>query len=483
MTTRFLSRTMLFCLALASSLPIAANADDAPATDKPKDIAGVWQGALKIGAIELRLVIHLEKTEKGEWKASLDSPDQNAKGIAIEDVKLDDGNLVLTSKAVQGTFEGKLSEDGKELVGKWKQGGQALALTLKRLEKEPDYSKPQDPKKPYPYAEEEVTYENQEADVKLAGTLTLPKSKGKVPAVLLITGSGPQDRDESLLGHRPFLVLADYLTRRGIAVLRVDDRGVGGSTGNVSKATTQDFAGDALAGVKYLRSRKEINPKKIGLIGHSEGGLIAPLAAVKSKDVAFIVLMAGTGVTGEEILYRQGELIARAEGADDDKVALTRKGQEESFALMKEKLDDAEIEKKLMEIVAKEVSESGVTDEAAKAALKAQGEAQIKALLSPWFRSFLAYDPRPTLAKVKCPVLAVNGEKDLQVDPKQNLPEIEKALKAGGNKDHTLKEFPGLNHLFQTCQTGSPSEYGKIDETISPAALELMGDWIAQHAK
>ena len=224
----------------------------------------------------------------------MDSLDQGASGIPVETVTYKDGNLSLEVKSIRGVFEGTLKEDGKTIEGKWKQAGSVLPLVLNHIDKAPDLRREQDPVKPYPYAEEEVVYENKEAGVKLAGTLTLPRSEGPFPAVVLITGSGPQNRDEEILGHRPFLVLSDYLTRQGIAVLRVDDRGIGGSTGNFSQATTEDFAGDVLAGIEYLKSRKEIDPTRIGLIGHSEGGLIAPIVAVQSPDVAFIVMMAGT---------------------------------------------------------------------------------------------------------------------------------------------------------------------------------------------
>jgi hypothetical protein len=369
------------------------------------------------------------------------------------------------------------------MAGQFKQGGFTLPLTLKKTDKPTEVKRPQEPKKPYPYVEEEVSYENKKAGVKLAGTLTLPQGKGPFPAVLLITGSGAQDRNEAILGHKPFLVLADHLTRKGIAVLRVDDRGVGGSTGNVSQATSEDFAGDALAGVEFLKSRKEINPKKIGLIGHSEGGIVAPMAAVKSKDIAFIVLMAGTGLTGEEILYLQGELISRAAGAHLLDVAAQRRLQEQMFAVVLSETDNARAEKKLREILAEEVSK--LSEEEKKAAGSASGamEAQIKSVLSPWFRFFLTYDPKPTLRKVKCPVLAINGEKDLQVPPKENLRAIEEALKAGRNKDFTIKELPKLNHLFQTCTTGSLSEYSQIEETIAPVALETIADWIVKRTK
>ncbi len=334
------------------------------------------------------------------------------------------------------------------------------------------FNRPQEPKKPYPYDEEEVGYENKRDSVKLAGTLTLPRGKGPFPAALLITGSGPQDRNESLLGHKPFLVLADYLTRQGIAVLRVDDRGVGGSTGSVPDSTTENFAADVTAGIEFLKTRKEIDPKQIGLIGHSEGGLIAPMVAAQNGDVAFIVLMAGTGLTGEEILYLQGALILKASGASAEQLAKQRATQEGMFKILKEEKDPATAEKRLHEELSR-----NLTEEAKKKSEQAIA-AQIKRVNTPWFRYFLTLDPRPALRKVKCPVLALNGENDLQVPATENLREIEAALKAGGNKNITIVRLPKLNHLFQTSETGSLSEYAKIEETVAPVALKTIGDWI-----
>ena len=300
----------------------------------------------------------------------------------------------------------------------------------------------------------------------------------------MISGSGQQNRDEEILGYHPFLVLSDYLTRRGIAVLRVDDRGAGGSTGNFSEATSEDFAGDVLAGIEYLKSRKELDPSRIGLIGHSEGGLIAPIVAVESNDVAFIVMMAGPGITGEEILYFQSDLISRAEGIDDETISRNNVLMKNIYSVIKEEQNDTVAAEKLQKLLMDEVANmseeekrnSGYSEDA----LEAQVNAQVQSLISPWMRFFLTYDPAPTLMKVKCPVLAINGEKDLQVPPEENLKAIEEALKAGGNRDYTVKELPGLNHLFQTAETGSPSEYARINETISPAALELIGDWILE---
>jgi len=446
-------------------------------------IEGIWQGKLKVPGTELRVVFKISKNPDGTLTATLDSPDQGVTGIPVEEVIFEDNTLRLEVKSAGAVFEGKVSEDFLVIEGEWKQSGGVFPLTVKRVDKAIEILRPQVPKKPYPYTEEEVAYENKEAGITLAGTLTLPPGKGPSPAVLLISGSGPQDRNETIYNHHPFLVLADYLTRQGIAVLRVDDRGVGESTGDFSQATSVDFASDVLAGIEYLKTRKEINPEQIGLIGHSEGGLIAPMVAVKSPDVAFIILMAGTGLTGEEILYLQGALISRAMGVSEEDIAKNRQFNEKIFSLIKEEKDKKTIEEKLRQMFMEDWAELNEEEKSRIGDPEVFLEAQLKSLLSPWLKFFLTYDPKPTLNKVKCPVLAINGEKDLQVPPKENLSAIEEALKVGGNQNYTIKELPGLNHLFQTAQTGLPAEYAKIEETISPVALKIISDWILEQTK
>src|SRR5665648_39344 len=441
----------LICLALIIACSVSMIGFSQEQDTSEISIEGIWEGKLKVPGTELRIVLNISKNPDGILTATLDSPDQGATGIPVEEVIFKDNILRLEVKSAGGVFEGKVSEDFLVIEGEWKQFGQSLPLTINRVDKAVEIPRPQVPKKPYPYIEEEAIYENKEAGITLAGTLTLPSGNGPFPAVLLITGSGPQDRNETIYNHSPFLVLADYLTRQDIAVLRVDDRGVGESTGDFSQATSEDFASDVLAGVEYLKTCKEIDPKKIGLIGHSEGGIIAPMVAVKSPDVAFIVLMAGTGLTGEEILYLQGALISRAMGVSEEDIIKNRQLSDEK----KEQIGDPEVFL----------------------------EAQLQSLLSPWLKFFLTYDPKPILSKVKCPVLAINGEKDLQVPPKENLSTIEEYLKTGGNQNYTIKELPGLNHLFQTTQTGLPSEYAKIEETISPVALKIVGDWILEQTE
>ncbi len=476
----------LGCISQPSSQPDNSQQNDTKDKNVEgiKDIEGLWMGSLKVpNGIELRILFNISTKTDGSISATMDSLDQGAKGIPVEAATYKNGSLRLEVKSIKGVFEGILKADSKTIDGKWKQAGLDLPLVLNRIDKAPDLHRKQDPVKPYPYVEEEVAYENKEAEVKLAGTLTFPRSGGPFPTVMLITGSGQQNRDEEIFGHRPFLVLSDYLTRQGIAVLRVDDRGVGGSTGNVSQATTWDFAGDVLAGVKYLKSRKEIDPTRIGLIGHSEGGLIAPLVAVRSSDVAFIVMMAGPGLTGEEILYLQSDLIARAEGASNETIARNEVLMKKTFSIVKEEQNNTVAEEEIRKLLKAEMANMSEEEKKYSGYSEANLDAQIKPILSPWMRFFLTYDPKPTLTEVKCPVLAIDGEKDLQVPPEENLRAIEDALEAGGNKDYTLKEMPGLNHLFQTAKTGSPTEYAKIEETISPAALKFIGNWILEHTQ
>ena len=465
-------RHVLNLIALAL---IFAMAHGTKAQMRTQNLEGTWEGPLDVGATKLRLALKVTKAADGAFAAKLDSLDQGAKDLPVDAISLKDGVVHFEMKQLLAVFDGKLNEESSEIAGQFKQAGASFPLVLKRVAKPTTLNRPQEPKPPFPYEEEEVSYENKRDGVKLAGTLTLPRGKASSPAVILITGSGPQNRNEELLGHKPFLVLADYLTRLGVAVLRVDDRGVGGSTGNISNSTSENFASDVLAGIEFLKGRKGIDAKRIGLIGHSEGGLIAPLVASQSNDVAFIVLLAGPGLPGEEILYAQGALILKANGASAEALAKQRATQEMMFTILKQEKDNAAAEKKMREGFDKQMASASETE---KAQTKQVMEAQIGMALSPWFRHFLTYDPRPTLAKVKCPVLALNGENDLQVPVTENLREIEATLKAAGNKDVTIARLPKLNHLFQTSETGSPSEYVKIEETFAPVALKTIGDWI-----
>jgi pimeloyl-ACP methyl ester carboxylesterase len=441
--------------------------------------AAIWVGTLDAGGTKLRIVFNVSTATDGSLGATMDSPDQGAKGIPVTTVTAHGDSLQIEMKNIAGVYDGKMEPGDSVLTGMWSQGGMSFPLVLKKSVTVPELPRrPQDPNKPYPYNEEDVEYKNTEAAITLAGTLTTPRKGGPFPAVLLITGSGTQDRNEQIFNHRPFLVLADYLTRRGIAVLRVDDRGIGGSTGSPVTATTRDFAGDALAGVQYLKSRKEVNPAKIGLIGHSEGGIIAPMVAAESRDIAFIVLMAGTALPGKVIINRQLVAIGRARGESEASTAKFLRLNERLLDLAAVEPDSAALMKSANALLDSVLGTlTGQEKDQFEPTLK-QSKMQLRNLVAPWTRFFLTYDPRPTLSRVTCPVLAINGENDRQVLPDENLPLIEKALRSGGNSHVTVKKLPGLNHLFQTSETGSPNEYASIEETFSPKALSLIGEWI-----
>ena len=481
MFNRNILRLLALALIFASTQGMKRVEAQTPTTNTGaagQNLEGVWEGVLDLQAMKLRLALKVSKAADGGLSAKLDSLDQGATNLEVDTISFKDGAVHFEMKRLFVVFDGTLNKEGSEISGEFKQGGGSTPLTLKRVARPTTLNRPQEPKPPYPYDGEEVSYENKRDGVKLAGTLTLPRGKASSPAVILITGSGPQNRNEELMGHKPFLVLADYLTRQGIAVLRVDDRGVGDSTGSTTSSTSENFATDVLAGIEFLKGHKGINSKQIGLIGHSEGGLIAPMVAAQSADVAFIVLLAGPGLPGEEILYLQGALILKAGGGAPEALARQRAEQEIMFNAVKQEKDNAAAEKKIREGFEKQLS---AASDAEKAQARQALEPQINMVISPWFRHFLTYDPRPTLARVRCPVLALNGENDLQVPVTENLREIEATLKTAGNKDVTVVRLPKLNHLFQTSETGSPSEYVKIEETIAPIALKTLGDWIAKH--
>jgi len=462
-----------FELAKTADAPVASELEAAPKELEP--FLGHWEGKLVLPTAELDIKADLA-VKGGSLTGTLDIPAQGAKGLPLVDFKVDGANIEFKLQGPQGdpTFDGTLA-DG-DITGKFLQGGGTFSFELGR-EAIPPPNRPQDPKPPFPYDQEEVSYKN--GDITLAGTLTLPKGSTKAPVALMITGSGPQDRDEALLGHRPFLVIADHLTRAGIAVLRVDDRGVGGSTGNIAQSTSADFATDVIAGVKFLKNHDRIDPDKIGVIGHSEGGIVGPLAASQSKDIAFVIMLAGTGVPGSEILPLQLELIAKAEGVPQETIDKQLAFQTEILDLLASDKSTEEIEAPFREVVAKQVDMAiELAGEDTEIPREQTIEQAVKQTLNPWFRFFVSYDPKPALEKVRVPVLVLNGELDTQVDADQNLPGIEKALKKGGNRDYTIKRLPGLNHLFQNATTGAFSEYAKIEETFDPETLKLITDWI-----
>jgi len=445
---------------LVTSLLVASFAF---AQTPPASVAGSWEGTLDAMGTKLRIGVAITRQTDGTLTATMDSPDQGAYGLALSDVTFAEGVLKFALKAASGSFEGKMSDTGTEIAGTWTQT-LSLPLILKKVDKLARPNRPQEPKPPFPYRSEDVTVANAAANVTLAGTLTLPEGRGPFPAVVFITGSGPQNRNEELLGHKPFLVLADHLARRGIAALRYDDRGIGKSTGDFGAATSEDFAGDALAAWRFLGARRDIDPRRIGLLGHSEGGLIAPMLAARTPGIAFVVMLAGPGVTGEQIMLKQAALIMKANGATDAAIAANTDLQKQIFAVLREETATTRIVERLGAIPVPGPKEAS--------------ERLVKQSSSPWMRFFALYDPAPALAKVTCPVLAVAGELDLQVPVDQNLPIIEEALKKGGNKDYSVVRLMGLNHLLQTCKTGAPGEYAQIEETMSPIALDTIAAWI-----
>ena len=435
-----------------------------------QDITGAWYGKLNVQGQQLRLVFHIEKSDSG-FSATMDSPDQNARGIPVGSVTFENQELELKMPALMAAYKGKFKEG--EIDGTFTQGGMSFDMPLTREMAERVVSRrPQEPAGILPYRSEEVKFENAADKVTLAGTLSVPEGEGPFPAVVLISGSGPQNRNSEVFGHKPFLVLSDYLTRNGIAVLRYDDRGTAASGGDFSKATSVEFSRDALAAVAYLKSRKEVSPGQIGLAGHSEGGIIAPLAAVKSKDVAFLVLLAGPGLPGDQILKLQQEMIGKASQVPEKDLREAGELNREAFAIVQSTDDFKAMEEKLhaffssrMDGVLGAQKPQGLDTETWIASL-------VRQLASPWMKFFLSHDPAPVLEQIKRPVLVLIGEKDLQVPADENLKAIGEAFRKGGNSRVTLKKLNGLNHLFQECQTGSPAEYALIEQTFSENAME-----------
>ncbi len=464
MSRRTLGTLPLVLLALAWASPLSAQAP----------VAGRWEGAISVMGQDFGIVVVF--TDVGAaLTATIDIPQQGAKGIPLRSVRATDGRVYFQLPAGPGlaVFEGTLA--GDVMSGTFTQGPAKGTFEMRRgaaIRSEP----------PPPYRQEEVTI--QAGAVTLAGTLTAPATGGAHPAVVLITGSGPQNRDEEVFGVRPFRMIADHLTRAGFAVLRCDDRGVGGSTGSVPKSTTADFADDAIAQVRYLEARPDIDKAHIGLLGHSEGGLVAPMAAVNSKSVAFIVLMSGPALTGEKIMLAQAEMIAAAEHIPEAQVRANADLQRMMFAAVRsgtgwEAVTEAG-EKLAMSAIAK------LPDEQRKAmgdpqAVARQGiMAEVSRVRSPWFKFFLDYDPAPTLAKVQVPVLAIFGGKDLQVPSEPNRRVMEEVFTKSGHKDYRIVVLPGANHLYQQASTGSVSEYATLKKEFIPGFLDLVTTWIGE---
>lgn len=453
-------------LALVLCPVLDAGAQEAP--EPVGDFVDTWHGTLDVGGTQLRMVVHIEAAGDS-LTATMDSPDQGATGIPVQQVTATDDSLALVVSVVNGRFDGALDAEGETIEGTWTQNGQSFPLTLKRGEVETtQVRRPQHPEPPYPYDTTNVTIRNPAAGVTLAGTLSLPTGQGPHPAVVLVSGSGPQDRRSVVADHALFRVVADHLTRQGIAVFRYDERGVGASTGSFSSATTADFASDVRAIVEELSARSDLGP--LGVYGHSEGGLVAPLVARESEAVDFLVLLAPPGVPGVELIPEQVRRIARAGGASASRADSMRTVQRRLVTAVAQASDSASAAQQVGDLL----REFGVSG--------SQVDRQVEQLTTPWFRSFLTQDPVPVLRDVDGPVLVLFGEKDLQVPPEQNRPPVETALQASTREEVTVETVPGVNHLFQPADTGLPKEYRSIETTMAPEVLETITDWIlSQH--
>ena len=429
-------------------------------------IEGTWLGTLTVDGPSLRIVVNLTRGTSGAYSGTMDSPDQGSLAIPIDEVTFDGHHVVATMAALSARFSGEVSSDDASIVGTFSQAGQSLALLLRKQPGPLDYRRPQDPIAPYPYRSQEVTFPNAKAGITLAGTLTWPAGQGPCKAVVLISGSGPNTRNEELVNHRPFLVLSDALTRAGLVTLRYDKRGVGQSTGDYAAATSMDFAADAASAVEFLRTQAYAGISSIGLIGHSEGGVLAPMAAEGNAAVAFLVLLAGPGVTGDQVLISQHHAIGLADGQPASELDAYEAIERRLFDLIAASSDPETLNEQMRTVLTAE----GVIG-------KAQDET-VAGMLTPWMRFFITYDPAPVLRRTLIPVLALNGSLDLQVLADLNLPPIEQALRAAGNTRATVRNLPGLNHLFQHATTGSPNEYGSITETLSPDVLAQISSWI-----
>mgnify|MGYP000657497751 FL=1 len=440
-----------------------------------QDVSGTWNGIAKRGTKEITFVFNITQ-DNNTYSTTMSVPTFRVSGIKPTKTTFVNEKLIINGSNVGMYYEGIYNKEAKQFEGTYKEGGIEMALHLKKgAIKIEDSKRPQEPVKPYPYYEEEVVFNNKEAKVSLAGTLTLPNKNGKFPVVILISGSGPQDRDESFMGHKPFLVLSDHLTKQGIGVLRFDDRGHGKSTGDFGNATTEDFSKDVLSAITYLKTRKDIDAKKIGLIGHSEGGIIAPLAANNSKDVAFMVLLASTGISGTELSVMQSKTLRQFPVKDE---VAYEKNTRKAIAIVTSNKSTSEIKKELTthynNFIRPILTSLNVPEKNINAFIKNQ----LKTSLKPWSRYFLQYNPADEIEKLKIPVLSLNGSKDTQVNAKINQEGIRKALIKGGNKAYKIVELENLNHFFQECETGRMNEYRKIEQTISPKVLELVSSWV-----
>lgn len=440
-----------------------------------QELAGTWLGKLAVGGNGLRIVFGIGYSDNG-YTATMQSPDQSPVKIPVATVTYANAGVTLEIPSLTVVYKGNVV-DGDMIKGVFTQQGQSFPLDLSRL-KDPASqtaaapqkpNRPQEPKAPYPYREEEVVFSNNEAAINLAGTFTCPAQSGRFPAVILVAGSGPNNRNEEIFGHKPFLVLADHLTRNGIAVLRYDKRGTGKSEGNFASASIGDFASDARAAIDYLRSKEEVDNGRIGIIGHSEGASVAFVVAA-GDNVSFLVSLAGSGIKGVDLLDMQREAIFSAAGMSKEYIEQSNALLNQAYQMTKSITDRRVLEEKITELFAGTM-------------LSGQAPQTVRQLTSAGMRSFLDFDPQKYYPAVRCPVLALNGEKDLQVPYAPNLKAIEQGISSNGNNRVTTISYPGLNHLFQQAKTGLVDEYGRIEETFNPVVMDGITGWILKIVK
>ena len=424
---------------------------------------GKWYGTADVGGFKLRIAFDIQKSEEG-YSANMQSLDQSAGTIPATLIRFEKGELLIEISTINFVYNGKMN-NSEMIEGAFIQAGQSFKLDLSRKESNTREC-PQEPELPYPYKVEEVTFINTNANIKLSGTLTLPKTSGTYTSVILVSGSGPQNRDEELMGHKPFLVLADYLTRQGIAVLRYDDRGTGMSEGDYRYAGLEDFASDTEAGIAYLKTREEIDKNKIGIIGHSEGGCVAFILAAKQAP-SFVVTLAAPGVDGQRLLHTQRAELFKASDVAPENIAQINDYMRQAQNIAIKATSRFELEKNIADLFIGTPMENQTTP-------------VIEQLSSPEIVSILKYDPKADFEKIHCPVFALNGAKDLQVPYKENLSAIRKGITANGNKEVTTKFYDNLNHLFQTAETGLPAEYEAISETFNEKALKDIANWLLE---
>ena len=465
------------------------------ATTFSQNIVGNWEGALQIQGNGLPIIFHISKDSADKYVATFDSPAQKFYNNPCSDVILNQDSVILIMPVIKGKYAGKLSKDNMQVTGNFYQGSNYLPLNLKRssgIAVIKKINRPQTPLPPFSYKSEDVEYDNANKSIHFGATFTVPLPQPNTdnikapvyPTVLLITGSGPQDRDENIFEHKPFAVIADYLTRQGIAVLRIDDRGRGKTSGSFATSTTFDFAQDVEAGINYLKSRPDVDTFNIGLIGHSEGGMIAPMVASRRKDVSFIILLAGPGVNVLDMMEQQSADVMASNGNLKTDIDLYRPLYRNLITAIINAKDTATASKKAIAVFKKwqkgqsTATIKNTTGVEAEKDIPVFTSAFVKQLNSPWFANFIKMNPQNYLTKTNCPVLALNGEKDIQVAAKSNLAGIKTALKKNKNTHFTVMEMPGLNHLFQHCKKCSSDEYGELEETFDITTLKIILDWI-----